>query len=157
CAATSAYPESRASRVSRKLGDFLTPPNRLLIAGAPREEWACWSGEIIPERMSKSCSGVVSSVTRGRFAATTAAQSTFFSLKNPYCSAQVWAKTSKFESGVLGVGASQTAGFRSILWTIMSDAAYARCTRASFAVLPGRITYVTGVPGRVNAARAPAG
>jgi hypothetical protein len=107
--------------------------------------------------MSNSCSGVVVLVTRGRFAATTADQSTFFSRKNPYCSAQVCAKTSKFESGVLGVGLSHAAGLRSMRWTIMSDAANATCTRASVAEVPGSMTNVTGASDIVNAARAPAG
>jgi len=68
--------------VARKLGDFRTPPKFRLIARAPTYECASSSGAIIPERMSNSCSGVVASLTRGLFAATTAGQSTFFSAKN---------------------------------------------------------------------------
>src|SRR5678816_150461 len=120
-------------------------------------ECASCSGEIIPEMMSNNCSGVVASVTRDLFAATTAAQSTFFSAKNGYCSAHVSANTSKFEIGVSGVGMSQTAGLRSTRWMIMSDAANARCTRACAGVLPGMTTNVTGASGILNAVSAPDG
>src|SRR3954463_9392054 len=120
-------------------------------------ECASCSGEIIPEMMSNSCSGVVASVTRGRLAATTDAQSTFFSAKKGYCSAHVSANTSKFEIGVSGVGVSHTAGLRSMRWMIMSDAAYAMCTRASVGGLPGVRTKGTGASGILNAVSAPDG
>src|SRR5688572_648920 len=107
--------------------------------------------------MSNNCSGVVALVTRARFAATTAGQSIFFSAKNGYCSAHVWAKTSKFDCGVSGVGVSHTAGFRSIRRMIMSDAAYGTCTRASLGDLPGRMENVIGGVASVNAPIAPAG
>ena len=101
--------------------------------------------------------GFVVSVTHDQFAATMVGQSTFFSRKKPYCSAYVSANTSKFESGVSGVGLSQTAGFRPIRWTIMSDAANATCTRPSVADFPGRRRNVTGASGILNAVNAPAG
>ena len=54
-------------------------------------------------------------------------------------------------------GVSHAVGLRSIRWMIMSDAAYATCTRASVGVFPGLTTNVTGVPGIVNAVSAPDG
>src|SRR5678815_4976976 len=133
------------------------PPNPFWMAGALIDVWASSNGAIIPEMMSNSCSGVVASVTRERFAATTADQSVFFSAKNGYCSAHVVANTSKFEIGVSGVGLSHVAGLRPMRRRIMSDAAPGLWMRASLAVRPGMTVIPAGLLGGPYAASAPDG
>src|ERR1700759_2570340 len=88
--------------------------------------------------MANKVTGVVSVVTFGRFSATTLSQSTPLRSKEMYCSAKVFAKTSKLSGGVLGVRWSHTEGIRDWRSIRMSEAETSKCSTRWSLLPPGR-------------------
>lgn len=89
-------------RCVAQVGLFLVPDQVSPMASARMDVWASSNGSIISRRIRNSSCDVVRSLTRGLCRAVMACQSAFFKSKNPYCSAHVRAKTSKFAIGVSG-------------------------------------------------------